>query len=436
LSLVISARDLGACVHCGLCLQHCPTYLATGREAESPRGRLHLIGALADGRIGPTEAYARHLDLCLGCRACESACPSGVRFGHILELARAQLVEPQAQAGRPATRPRRLGLAWARAVRWLVFEQLVPRPNRLLLLARLLRFYQRSGMRRIVRAVGVSRLTPALERAEAQLPPLANRFFRPGGRLPPRSGAKSLRVGLFLGCVTPFLYPDLHAATVRLLRRAGCEVVVPDGQTCCGALNLHGGERRVAGTMARQNVRAFLRADLDAIVVNAAGCGAALKEYRGLLTPEEAGTSVEQASVARFSALVHDVSELLVKLELPPPEQPLKRRVTIQDSCHLVHAQRIREAPRSLLRAVPGLELVELPHADTCCGGAGVYNLTQPAMSERILDAKLAEVAASGADTVVTANPGCMLQLERGLRDRGRPTSVKHLVHILDEAYR
>ena len=415
-----AAEDLSKCVHCGLCLQHCPTYLLTGRETESPRGRLHLIEALNQGRIEASDGYAEHLGLCLVCRACESACPSGVPFGRIMERARAQLVER-----RPPGRGSRL-------LRWLAFEQLLPFPARLRLLARGLRVYQRSGLQRIVRSTGLLRLLTAdLARAEAQLPRLGERFFAPRVEVFPAIGERKYRVGLFTGCVMPYLYPQVHAATLRVLRRNGCEVVVPSAQACCGAINLHSGERRAARELARRNVEAFESAGLDAVVVNAAGCGAALKEYGELLTDD----SVDRERVERFGRTVKDVNEFLAGIDLVPPTRRLERRVTLQDSCHLAHAQRIKSAPRELLARIPGLELAELAHPDLCCGSAGIYNLTQPEMSGDILDRKMAEVGATGADTVVTANPGCLLQLEQGVRRAGLACETRHVVELLDEAY-
>lgn len=415
-----AADDLAKCVHCGLCLQHCPTYLLTGQETESPRGRIHLIDALNSGRITATPAYAQHLELCLVCRACEAACPSGVPFGRIMERARAQLVA------------RRPGPWRVRLLRWLVFEQLLPHPERLRRVAKLLRAYQRSGLQRLVRASGLLRRLPGrLDQVEAQLPPLPTRFFRPRVEVFPPRGQRRQRVGLFIGCVMPYLYSEVHAATLRVLLRNGYEVVVPRAQTCCGALNVHAGERRVARELARQNIRAFLDAGVEAVVVNAAGCGAMLKEYHELLE----GDAADRELAARFSSLVRDINELLAGTELLPPTRPVHRRVTLQDSCHLVHAQRVTAAPRQLLARIPGLTLVEMAHPDLCCGSAGIYSLTRPEMSAAILSARMAEIEATGADTIVTANPGCQLQLERGVRERGLRAEVRHVVQLLDEAY-
>ena len=433
---VPSAADISKCVHCGLCLQHCPTYLETGNEMESPRGRLHLIGALNEGRLQANAAYSQHINLCLVCRACENVCPSGVPFGRIMERARTQLVQ------------RRPG-SWAdRILRWAVFHQLLPKPERLRLLAGALRHYQRGGLQRLVRTSGLLRLLPGhLDRAEAQLPRLRDSFFRPHLEVFPAVGQRRYRVGFFSGCVMPYLYSEVHTASLRVLRRNGCEVVIPSGQVCCGALNVHSGEREMARQMASRNVQTFLATNLDAVIVNAAGCGSTLKEYHDLLDhrpalapqssprPPGGATHALPADTNRFTNLVKDVNEFLASIALEPPTNPVRRRVALQESCHLVHAQRIKAAPRQLLARIPGLELVDMAHPDLCCGSAGIYNLTQPVMAAALLDSKMADAAATGADTIATANPGCMLQLEQGVSQSGMAAEVKHVIQLLDEAY-
>ncbi len=411
LSTVPSAADLAQCVHCGLCLPNCPTYLQTGYEAESPRGRIHLIGALNDGRITATAAYRQHVELCLVCRNCESVCPSGVHFGRIMEAGRAQLY---AQAS----------LSWReRLFRRLAFVELLPHAGRLRAMFGALLAYQRSGIQRVVRSTGL--LPRALAEAEALLPPLPAPFL-PHWEVYPAIGPPRYRVGLFTGCVMPLVYGPVHWATLRVLRMNGCEVQVPKAQVCCGALNVHGGERAIAASLAAQNVRAFLGRGLDAVIVNSAGCGATMKEYAELLPDAEA---------AEFASLTRDVTEFLASIDLVPFTREVERVVTLQESCHLVHAQRVKSAPRQLLASIPGLEVRELPHADLCCGSAGLYMLTQPEMSTRILDDKMAEVRATGARTIVTANPGCMMQLHRGVHRAGIDAEVRHVIELLDEAY-
>jgi glycolate oxidase iron-sulfur subunit len=404
---------MSQCVHCGLCLQSCPTYLMTGYEAESPRGRIHLMQALTAERVEVNEAYRTHIELCLVCRNCESVCPSGVHFGRIMEAGRAQLYE-------------RAKLSWAeRLFRRVVFRELLPHPLRLHVLFGALLIYQRSGLRRLVRASGV--LPAPVREAENLLPDLPAPFLPRWEVYPPEGGAVRFRVGLFTGCVMPLVYGPVHRATLRVLRRNGCEVHVPRQQVCCGALNVHAGEQTAARDMARQNLRAFLGRGLDAIVVNSAGCGATMKEYGELL--------LESSEAAEFGRLTRDVNEFLAALELRPFARPVARTVTLQESCHLVHAQRIKDAPRALLAAIPGLELREMAHSDLCCGSAGLYMLTQQEMATRILDQKMAEIAATGASTIVTANPGCMMQLQRGVKRHRLAAEVKHVVELLDEAY-
>ncbi len=401
--------DLSQCVHCGLCLPTCPTYLVTGFEAESPRGRIHLIQSLNEGRIEPNAAYREHLELCLVCRNCESVCPSGVHFGRIMEAGRAQLYQ-------------QTELPWhERAFRRLAFKELLPHQTRLRVLFGMLLIYQRSGLRRIVQKA----LPEAMKDLEALLPTLGKPFV-PRWEVYPAFGQVRYRVGLFTGCVMPLVYGPVHEATLRVLRHNGCEVHVPTNQVCCGALNVHGGEREISAQLARQNMREFLGRGLDAIVVNSAGCGSTMKDY---------GEVVGGSDAEQFARLTQDVTEFLASIDLEQPRRSVKRTVTLQESCHLVHAQRIREAPRQLLAMLPGVTLRDMARPELCCGSAGLYMLTQPAMASRLLDDKMRDVASTGATTVVTANPGCMMQLQRGLHRAGLKGEVKHIVELLDEAY-
>jgi glycolate oxidase iron-sulfur subunit len=413
-------EQLLACVHCGFCLPTCPTYAETGLEPDSPRGRIYLIKALADGRVTLEDAVVRHLDLCLGCRACESACPAGVQYGHLIEAARAEI-----ERRRPGTRLRR-------GARRLTFRALLPNPRMLRLLAAALCFYQRSGLRALVRGSGLRRLLPtALAAGEAILPSL-----RAGERepLPERWPAREPvtgRVGFLHGCVQDVLFRAHNWATLRLLQRNGADVAVPRDQRCCGALHAHAGDPAGARALARANIAAFEGASVDAIVVNAAGCGAHLKNYGYLLRDDPAW----RERAAAFSRRVADVTEVLTRQGLRGPLGPLARQVTYHDPCHLAHGQRVRREPRALLAAVPGLEVVELPESEMCCGSAGIYNLTEPEMARQLLLRKLRHLEATGADTVVTANPGCILQIASGLRARGRSMRVVHIVELLDQAY-
>jgi glycolate dehydrogenase iron-sulfur subunit len=409
------------CVHCGLCLPSCPTYAELGQEPDSPRGRIYLIKALADGRIELSDSAAGHLSLCLGCRACESACPSGVQYGHLIEAGRAEL------------ETRRPGSPFRRLVRRAVFEGLLPRPALLRAVASGLRFYQRSGLQRLVRASGVLRFLPAtLGASEAllpQLPPAGRRGSLPAVTLArgPRRGS----VGLLHGCVQDAVFRPHNEATIRCLVRQGVEVRVPPTQRCCGALHAHAGDPETARALARATIAVFESAELEAVVVNAAGCGAHMKAYGHLLRNDPAWA----ARAAAFARKVVDVTEFLARAPLAGPLGPLPLRATYHDPCHLAHGQKVRGEPRGLLRAVPGLELVELGEAEMCCGSAGIYNLTEPTMAQRLLDRKMTHVEATGATTVVTANPGCILQLAAGLRARGRDVEVLHVVEVLDRAY-
>jgi glycolate oxidase iron-sulfur subunit len=382
-------------------------------EPESPRGRIHLVKAAADGRIELTERFKEHLYLCLLCRACETACPSGVRYGHIAETARAQLGPP--------------GSSFARSLQNLAFTQLLPYPGRLKLAANLLRFYQRTGLQRMVRPL----LPQSVREMEALLPSIPKRFFEADAKSFPAIGKRRARVALLNGCVMPLLFGDVNEATVRVLQRNGCEVVLPEQQTCCGALNVHNGETAAAKNMARRNIDAFLAAGVDAVIVNAAGCGAAMKEYGHLLRDDAAYAD----KARRFSFLVKDASEYLAAIGIIGNLGAVNLTVTYQDPCHLAHGQRVRNQPRALLQAIPGLKLIEMEAPDRCCGSAGIYNVTHPAMSRTLLTEKMQAIAATKAQAVVAPNPGCMLQLRYGAGRYGPAVTVHHLIDLLDRAY-
>lgn len=433
-------EELSQCVLCGMCLSACPTHRELHEEMDSPRGRISLMRLLSQGRIGLDGSFAIHIDRCLGCLACEAVCPSGVRFGHLLEDARAYL--EQARSKSPAQRllsaPRwrfhHRRMAAKRPILFrLAFHELLPHPSRLHLFAVLLRMGQRLGAPQM--AVGLSRfglLPKDVEKLFAMLPPLPDRFFLPppGTTFPPQ-GDRRLRVALFLGCVMPYLFAPAHEATVRVLQRNGCEVVVPGKQICCGALHLHQGFKAEAKAMARKNIEAFEGIEADAIVLNSAGCSLALKEYPELL--RDAPSFAERA--LSFSRKVRDFSHLLLDLPFEKPSGGMRRRATYQDPCHLAHAQRIKVEPRRLLKSIPGLEFVEMREADRCCGAAGIYNLLQPVLSQGILDFKIRRLAETQADLVVAPNPGCLLQLRYGVAKAGLKVEVLHLAELLDRAY-
>lgn len=394
------------CVHCGMCLPVCPTYRETGREGSSPRGRIHLMRAVAEGRLPLGPVMAEEAYLCLGCRACETACPSGVAFGSLLERTRAEVERAGLRRGP------------ARFVEWRALRAVVPHRRRLGALVELLSLLQRSRLDRL--------LPRGLRRSLALLPPIPARAERRSLPSVVRAeGPRRGRVGFLRGCVMPELFAPINHATVRVLARNGFEVAVPGAQGCCGALHAHAGDEETAAALVRANVVAFAGLELDALVTNSAGCGAALRE---------AGRWLSEA--APLSALVRDVCELLDGAGLVPPRRKLQLRVCYDDPCHLVHGQRVRDAPRRVLEAIPGLRLV--PHDDptSCCGAAGTYNLTHRAMSEAVLQRKLDTLAAADPDVIATGNPGCLMQLRAGVAERGLRARVAHPVELLDESYR
>ena len=400
---VFDTTGLERCIHCGLCLEACPTYRITLLETESPRGRLHLMGAIADGRIDArsSDATLLHLDRCLACRACEAVCPSGVPYGRLIEETRAGIAQAR---GIP---PLGQLLLWS-----------VSRPWILRAMAGLLLISERTGLRRLARRF----LSPRLRRLEGLAPPVGRSSYRRVAVESPRAS-----VALLLGCVMRASYGDVHTATARVLAHLGVEVVDTPGQTCCGALHAHAGDKAEAVRLAKLNIAAFEQADV--ILANAAGCGAHLRSYAHLL--EDRPNWADRA--AALASRVRDVSEYLQTIVGDETFGDLTMRVTYQDPCHLAHAQGIRAAPRTLLLKVRGLELVEMAGADVCCGSAGYYNLAQPAYADRLLEPKIDAILATRPDAVVTGNPGCMLQLAAGLRTRGRADiPVLHVVEVLD----
>jgi len=417
----LSVEGVNQCVHCGLCLAYCPTFSELGTEMDSPRGRIFTIKSLAEGRMALSDSAVRHLSLCLDCRACETVCPAGVPYGRLIEAAKAEI-----EQARPGGLGRRL-------FRWLNFGLLLGHPRLLGLAASGARLYQASGLRRLVRKSGLVRLLPGtLPAWEALLPPVPARAER---MAPPAvtaaEGARRARVAMLTGCVQSVIFAAHNRATARVLARNGFEVVVPEGQGCCGALNAHGGDHARALAMARRTIDAFEASRADAIVVNTSGCGAHMKAYGHLLADDPA-----YAARARlFAASVRDLAEILAQEPLRGPLVSVALTCTYHDPCHVVHGQKIKSEPRKLLAQIPGLRVVELTESDWCCGSAGIYNLTEPEMATRLLHRKVSHVLASGAAAVVTANPGCILQIQAGLGAHGSAVPVMHLVEILDRAY-
>ena len=406
-----SMDGLRACVHCGICLPQCPTYRVLGEEMDSPRGRVYLMRAAAEGRAELTPGLARHLDLCLGCRACETACPSGVPFGQLLEATRAQLDRKRVRARESA----HATLEWALSI--------FPHPDRLGALLWPLRLYQASGLRTLVRASGILAPFKRLQAMDALLP----RVLPGASSLPeliPARGKARGRAALLTGCVQRFFFPEINLATARLLSAAGWEVVVPRGQGCCGALHLHAGRLDEFRAMAR-SLMATLGRDVDIVVTNAAGCGSALKEY---------GHWLGDGGAERFAGLVKDISEVLVDADLPLGE--LRETVTYHDACHLAHGQKVRAQPRELLRRIPGVTLVELTDSDLCCGSAGVYNLLEPEMAAELGRRKLERIRETGARIVAAGNPGCIMQISQQALEAGLALEVMHPVTLLSRALR
>lgn len=410
---------IDSCVHCGFCLPACPTYRETMRERSSPRGRIWLIKAVAEGRLDiHDQIFQDEMSLCLNCRACEAVCPSGVKYGELLESARAQIAALDSPVDP------------ARLTRKAVFDGLFGSPRRFRAASNMIKLYQRSGAQEVVRRSSVLDLIGLAEK-EQMLPEVSDDFVVPGRTSWSAIGERRGTVALLAGCIMSTAYAEIHQATARVLARNGYDVVVPPGQGCCGALAIHGGETESGRRLARANIEAFSDSSIDAIVTNAAGCGAAMREYDFLLRDDPAYS--ERAR--RLSSRVRDVSEFLADVGLAATPGPLAETVTYQEPCHLAHAQRVTKQPRDLLAAVPELQLVEMEESSLCCGSAGVYNMMQPEMSQRLLDRKLRHATATDAPTIITANPGCLLQLQAGLRARGSSVRVEHIMTLLDRAY-
>lgn len=412
--------ELLNCMRCGFCLPSCPTYIESGfKESHSPRGRIALMKAVVDGVIEPDEDVERSLDLCLGCRACEPVCPSGVNYGHLLEEAR-DIINQNKKHSLPV-----------RVLRKTVFEGLFPHPGRMRMVTHLFGIYQRSGLQKAAHATGVMKLFPesmaVMERVLPKVPRLKEMKNRPSSL--PSIGEKKKKVAFFSGCLMDTMFLETNNATTRLLQLAGCEITIPDTQTCCGALHGHSGEKDAAKQLAKRNIEAFEEAGIDFIITNAGGCGAFLVDYDHLLKddPEWKDRAVQ------FKNKIKDISSILVELEFHK-KVTLRSdgaRITYQDSCHLRNVQQTFMEPRILLQSIEGAEYKEMKQADHCCGSAGIYNIVESEMSMKILDHKMENAAATGAVTIVTANPGCLLQMKLGIEREGLSEKMR-AVHIVD----
>lgn len=411
------AALIGDCVHCGFCLPTCPTYVLWGEEMDSPRGRIYLMKEGLEGEP-MSDSMVGHFDACLGCMSCVTACPSGVQYDRLIEQTRAQVERRHERS------------AGDKALRGLIFS-IFPHPRRLRLLRGPLRVLQRTGLDKAVRRTGLlDRVAPQLAAMERLAPRLGKP--QPLPERIPAEGERRMTVGMLIGCVQGAFFPGVNAATARVLRAEGCEVVVPPSQGCCGALSVHNGREAEGQDYARALVDAFDDAGVERIVVNAAGCGSTMKEYAELLADDPAYA----ARAAAFAERVRDVSEVLVELGPVAPRHPLEVTVAYHDACHLAHAQGIRSQPRQLLEAIPGLELKEIAEGDLCCGSAGVYNILNPEPAQELGDRKARNIVATGAQLLVTANPGCLMQVTSSIERSGHPMGMAHTLEVLDASIR
>lgn len=418
--LALDEDELTNCMRCGFCLPACPTYRETGMEAASPRGRIALMKGVYDGMIEPDEALVNQLDFCLGCRACELACPAGVEYGQLLEQAR-EAIE------KSSTHPPHV-----RLMRTLFFQKLFSHPKRMRILGGMLKFYQKSGIRWLAYHSGVMKLFPPHMRQLEAILPKADRHgvqHHTGSHVRTTAREKKGTVGMLRGCLMDTLFTDTNRNTVKLLAAAGYDVVIPGEQTCCGALQAHSGETDVARMLAKQNIDAFKDLDVDMIISNAGGCGAFLQEYEQFMRDDPQWHSDAQW----FSERLKDVNEVVWEAVDDLPLGPISARITYQDSCHLRNGMGVSDAPRRLLQAIPAAEYVELFEAERCCGSAGIYSLTHPDTSLRLLDEKMDHVEETGAEIVATSNPGCLLQMKLGIHREGLDDRIRamHVVDIL-----
>lgn len=414
------------CMHCGLCLPTCPTYQITGLERSSPRGRIRLIKAAAEGEIGLTKGFVEEMNFCLDCQACETACPAGVKYGSLVEAARAQIFAQHAEPWTSRMAKRSL-LGWVFA-----------RQSRLKVLAVLLRMYQRSGSAWLVEKSGFLRLfSKRLAKTQSLAPVIRSSFS--SDTLPevlPAYGERRFRVGMLTGCIMDVAYSDVNAATVEVLRKHGCEVVTPRGQACCGSLTAHNGDMESARHMARELLRIFSAHEIDYIVLNSAGCGAFMKEYGHLF----AGDAEWSSKASWLSGRCLDLTQFLSRHGYRPTRRPggaqgdRPLRVTYHDACHLAHTQKVTQEPRSLISSIPGIQYLELPEASWCCGSAGIYNVVRYDDARQFLDRKLKNIGSIQPDVIVTGNPGCMIQIEHGLRRSGLNARIVHTATFLHEA--
>ncbi len=411
---------LSNCIHCGLCFPHCPTYALTFREKSSPRGRIRLMKSVAEGELGITQGFIDEMYFCLDCQACETACPAGVKYGALVEASRAQIEQQRL-------------LSWReRFWRGLILNWLFLAPARLKFVARVLRLYQKSRIDHLLRGSRLLEfIAPKMAKVQAVSPKISEKFsdeFLPEVLSPTK---RKYRVGFTTGCLMNVMYSDINDDTVKVLLQNRCEVVVPRGQPCCGSLHAHNGLRETARALARRMVESFESYRLDAIVMNSAGCGAFMKEYGHLLAEDEDYA----LRAARIADKVKDLSEFLVSIDFVPPRRQVQKRVTYHEACHLVHTQKISQQPKQILESIPGVELVELNEATWCCGSAGIYNIVRYEESMKLLQRKIENLKNTGADAVIMGNPGCLAQINYGVKRENLNMEVLHLASILRQAY-
>lgn len=416
--LRMDEEQLLNCMRCGFCLPHCPTYIETQDEAASPRGRIALMKAVTDGLIEPDEDVENHLNLCLGCRACEPVCPSNVKYGHLLEEAR-DIINKHKKHSLPA-----------KVARNVTFKKLFPQQKRMKKMTGLLSFYQRSGLQKAARKTGMLKFLPTqLQHMEKILPIVPGyKMMKERPTHVSAIGVTKKKVAFFTGCLMDTMFLETNEATIKLLQLAGCEISIPEPQACCGALHGHSGEKETAKEMAKRNIKAFEQLDVDAVITNAGGCGAFLHDYDELFKNDEEWAERAQ----QFTSKLQDLSSLLIELDfLKKPLSLPEQVVTYQDSCHLRNVMRVSTEPRKLLQAIDGISYKEMNNADHCCGSAGIYNILEPEMSTKILERKMKHVKETNAVTIVTSNPGCLLQMKLGVENEGLADSIR-VVHIAD----
>ncbi len=406
------------CVHCGFCLSACPTYIETGNELDSPRGRIYLMGSVLDNKIPLSDSVVEHLDKCLGCLACETACPSGVEYRFLIEASRSQIERNYKRS------------VGDKLFRGLLFS-ILPYPKKLGRILPFIYLYNKSGIRKLFNSFGVlKRISSSLNRLEQMIPDVDTMRVKEFPEVISPDTEKKYRVALLTGCIQNVFFSETNISTINVLKKLGCEIVVPGEQSCCGALSVHTGRLGEGRDFARKIIDIFSSLDVDAFIINSAGCGSAVKEYAYLLS-EDPNYSQK---AKRLAEKTKDIMEFIDEIGIDRNLNVLNMKITYQDACHISHGQNIRSAPRNILSKIPGLELIEMKNSDTCCGSAGLYNILQPDLAEDILAKKIESIENTSAECIVAGNPGCLLQIQKGLRERKRNLKIAHPIEILDKS--